>query len=140
VLHHLDRIFIKLSNNRTSLTAIMTGIPVITLTTMGAKSKKRRTVPLLGIPKGEKLILIPSNWGKSFYPGWYYNLKTDRNATVEYRGVINQYTAIVAEGAERADCWARAVDLYPGYAAYKRRAGKRQIPVILLLPKLALDN
>jgi deazaflavin-dependent oxidoreductase (nitroreductase family) len=84
----------------------------------------------------KEIILIASNWGRAFHPAWYFNLKAQPTVTLSYRGQTSEYTAREAESELRADCWRRAVDAYPGYEAYKRRAGNRVIPVIVLTPTL----
>jgi len=38
VLHHLDRWVLRLSGGRTSAMALLAGLPVVNLTTIGAKS------------------------------------------------------------------------------------------------------
>ena len=68
ILHPLDKAILKASNNRSSLTSLLSGIPVIVLTSIGAKSGKFRTVPLLGVIKGEDVFLIASNWGQARHP------------------------------------------------------------------------
>jgi deazaflavin-dependent oxidoreductase (nitroreductase family) len=135
-LHHLDRTVINLTHNQTSLTTILAGLPVLTLTTRGAKSGKPRAVPLIGVPMGNEVVLIASNWGRAFHPAWYRNLKAHPAVTLAYQGKAAEYSAKEAEGDLRAELWGRAVEIYPGYDAYKRRAGKRQIPVVVLTPKV----
>src|ERR1700754_4386114 len=56
--------------------------PVMLLTTTGAKSGQPRTLPLLYLTDGERLVLMASNYGKPSHPAWYRNLTA--NPTVEY--------------------------------------------------------
>ena len=131
----LDRWIYRKSNGRTTLSSILAGVPVILVTTTGAKSGQPRTVPLLGIPDGENIILIASNWGGKKHPGWYHNLKANPEATVTLHGQNAVYTAKEVTGEERERCWAKAAAVYPGYNAYKKRADGRVIPVMLLSPQ-----
>jgi deazaflavin-dependent oxidoreductase (nitroreductase family) len=133
--HHLDRPVLRTSHGRTSLTAILTGLPVLTITTLGAKTGQPRTIPLLSIPDGDGFILIASNFGQSHHPAWYYNLRAHPEAQVLLNGKTAAYCAHETEGDERERCWRRAVDLYPGYAAYATRTGGRRIPVLVLKAK-----
>jgi deazaflavin-dependent oxidoreductase (nitroreductase family) len=133
-LHHLDRAVVRATRGRGSLTALLVGLPVLTISARGAKTGKRRDVPLIGLPIGNDIILIASNWGRSFHPAWYRNIMKDPNVTVTYRGLQERYIAREAQGDLLAQSWARAVAVYPGYDAYRKRAGKRQIPVIVLTP------
>ena len=73
-LHHLDRPMLRLSHGRYSLTSALAGLPVVMVTTIGAKSGQPRQLPLVAIPDGENVILIASNFGQHHHPAWYYNL------------------------------------------------------------------
>ncbi len=84
-LHHFDRIFLKMTKGRTTLTSILTGLPVVVLTTTGAKSGLPRTTPVFYIRDSNDptlLAVIASNWGQDHHPAWYYNLKAEPRATV----------------------------------------------------------
>jgi len=135
VLHHLDRPVLRLSHGRHSLTSMLAGLPVVTVTTIGAKSGQPRTLPLVAIPDGENVILIASNYGQQHHPAWYYNLRAHPKVQLTYEGQTTTYIARETAGAERERCWQRAVDLYSGYARYEERAGQRQIGVFLLTPQ-----
>lgn len=136
LLHRLDRLVVRLSNGRWSLTSLLTGVPVVVLTTTGAKTGKARTVPLLGFPAGEKIALIASNWGRERHPAWYHNLQANPEATLSIQGgPTGTYVAREATEEERERYWRAAVDLYPGYAVYEQRTERRRIPIVVLEPK-----
>jgi deazaflavin-dependent oxidoreductase (nitroreductase family) len=122
------------TNGRYSAAKLLFGMPVVCLTTTGARSGQPRTVPLLAIPDDENIILIASNWGQGHHPGWYYNLRANPEVHVEYNGFISPYFAQQAAGEERERKWRTAVDFYPGYEAYKKWAKGREIPVFVLSP------
>ncbi|MCA9866107.1 MAG: nitroreductase family deazaflavin-dependent oxidoreductase [Anaerolineae bacterium] len=132
---HIDRAVFRLSGGRTTAAALFTGLPILTLTTTGAKSGRPRAVTLVGIPDGERIILIASNWGQASNPAWYYNVKGYPQVTVSRDGRTDAYTARELSGQQRETAWARAVALYPGYRGYAARAGGRTIPVIMLEPR-----
>jgi deazaflavin-dependent oxidoreductase (nitroreductase family) len=132
--HHLDRPLIRLSHGRTSLTSLLTGLPVVTLTTIGAKSGAHRSVPLIGLPDEQKMVLIASNWGQAHHPGWYFNLRAHPEAVLSWSGRTQKYVAHEATGLEYEAYWNRAVGLYAGYAAYKERTSGRKIPIMVLVP------
>ena len=134
-IHLFDRTVRRLFGERASLTKLFAGVEPVWLTTLGAKSGLARTVPVLGIEEGEKIILIASNWGQGHHPAWYRNVRAHPEATVSVRGREAVYVAREAQEAEREEYWEKAVVYYPGYAAYRRRVRGRQIPVILLTPK-----
>jgi F420H(2)-dependent quinone reductase len=133
-LHRVDRFVLRASGGRTTATAAAAGVPMLTLTTIGAKSGQLRSTPLIGIPDGDRLVLIASNFGQAHHPAWYYNLKKHPQATVALKGRTGDYVASEAEAAEYDRLWQKAVTLYAGYAAYKTRTGGRPIPIIVLTP------
>lgn len=133
-LHRLDRLVLRVSGGRTTATGLMAGLPMLMLTTIGAKSGQLRSVPLVGIPDGERLVLIASNYGQTHHPAWYHNLKKHPQVTVTMGDHTGDYVASEAKGEEYERCWQKAVSRYEGYAAYKTRTGGRQIPIIVLTP------
>ncbi|MGB8648298.1 MAG: nitroreductase family deazaflavin-dependent oxidoreductase [Anaerolineae bacterium] len=133
--HRVDGWVYRLSGGQASVTAMGAGLPVVMLTTVGARTGKSRTAPLVGIPDGDKIVLIASNFGGKNHPAWYFNLCAHPEATVSMNGKTRGYMARPAEGKERERYWQKAVDLYAGYAAYKERAQGREIPVMVLTPK-----
>lgn len=132
--HHLDRPLLQATRGRFAPGGFLTGLPVAILTTQGAKSGQARTLPLVVIPVEDKVILVASNWGGKSYPAWYHNLRAHPNARVMYRGETRACTAREATGEECETYWQRAVELNPGYAAYRTRTGGRPIPIIVLEP------
>ena len=131
----IDRQIIKWSKGKSSLTSVLTGFPIVTLRTIGAKSGQDRYSPLVGIPLDGKYILIASNWGQLHHPSWYYNLRAHPEAQLLIGGETHEYVAHEATGEEREAYWQRALEIYAGYDAYKQRAGDRLIPVMVLTPK-----
>jgi deazaflavin-dependent oxidoreductase (nitroreductase family) len=133
VLHHLDGLVLKVTRERYTVTGIV-GLPIIQLTTMGAKTGQPRTMPLVSLQDGERIALIGSNFGGRHNPGWYYNLLAHPQCTVHFGRRSQDYQAHQAEGAEREKYWQMAVSYYKGYDLYKTRASHRVIPVMVLEP------
>jgi deazaflavin-dependent oxidoreductase (nitroreductase family) len=136
-LHHLDRLVFRLTKGRHTLANLVSGMPVVMLTTTGAKSGKQRTLPVLGIPDGERIALIASNWGQHYHPGWYHNLRANPRASINVGGVTSDVLAYEAQGQERDRLWRRDLEAYPGRVGFERRASNRRIPVIVLTPSVA---
>jgi deazaflavin-dependent oxidoreductase (nitroreductase family) len=134
-LHRVDPLVIRLSNGQRSLTSILSGRPVVVLTAIGAKSGLPRSVPLIGIEDGEKVVLIASNYGCPRNPGWYYNLCANPEASLSIRGKTRTFIAREADEEQRELYWSRALALFAGYAAYEKRTGGRTIPILVLTPK-----
>ena len=141
--HHFDRLIYRLSGKRTTLTGILTGLPVLVLTTTGAKSGLPRTNPLLVIRDPQNpdvLALIASNWGQAHHPAWYFNLKANPCASGVIGKQVGSYIAHETQGDEYNRYWNLACEIYPGYALYKERAGERHIPIMILVPESAGVN
>jgi deazaflavin-dependent oxidoreductase (nitroreductase family) len=134
-LHHIDRPLMRLSNGRLSVPSVLTGLPVVMLKTVGAKSGRPRKVPLVGIRDGDKVVIIGTNFGQSRQPAWYHNLRANPEATLILPGGDETYIAREATPRERETYWKRADEIYAGYSAYKRRIYGREIPIVVLTPK-----
>jgi deazaflavin-dependent oxidoreductase (nitroreductase family) len=135
-LHYFDRPMLRLSHGRYSVTSLFAGLPIVTVTTIGAKSGQPRSLPLVAVSDDENVIFIASNFGQKQHPAWYYNLRAHPEVQLTYEGKTVAYVAHETSGAERERCWQRAVDLYSGYAAYKQRAEHRTIGVFLLTSQM----
>jgi deazaflavin-dependent oxidoreductase (nitroreductase family) len=133
-LHYIDLPLLRLTRGRVSLSSILTGLPVVTLTTTGAKSGAPRTMPVLGILDGDRFVVIASSWGRRKHPAWRHNLRAHPRATVSTNGCSANYVAREADGEERDMFWRRAAALYPGFLAYERTASNRRISVFVLEP------
>ena len=108
-------------------------VPVMLLTTTGAKSGKARTLPLLYVIDGDRLMLIASNYGKKGHPAWYRNLRANPQVEVLAGKHSGRYVAReITEPRERDRAWQLAVDQYAGYSDYEIRASDRDIPLLLL--------
>ena len=134
ILHHIDRPVHRLTRGRFTFASLVAGIPVVMLTTTGAKSGQSRTVPVLGIPVEGGVAIIGSNYGQQRNPAWYHNLRAHPEAEIVVDGVLHRVRAVEAEGERRAQIWELGRRIYPGYDQYERRAAHRQIRVFVLEP------
>jgi deazaflavin-dependent oxidoreductase (nitroreductase family) len=130
----LDREVFRLTRGRTTLSAWVSGLPIVMLTTTGARTGKPRTVPILGLPDGDRLVVIASNFGLPQHPGWYYNLRAHPLAVISWEGSTVEMRARELTGDERERYLTRGHMTYPWWEPYHRRAAPRQIPVIMLEP------
>jgi deazaflavin-dependent oxidoreductase (nitroreductase family) len=119
------------SGGREANTLGDTGMPVIIVTTRGAKTGKVRKTALMRVEHDGEYALIASMGGAPKNPVWYYNLKADPDAVAIQDGP-EPFDANVRElnGDERAEWWERAVAAYPDYAQYQKNT-TRLIPVFL---------
>jgi deazaflavin-dependent oxidoreductase (nitroreductase family) len=134
VLPRLDREIFRLTRGRTTFSAWVSGLPIVMLTTTGARTGQPRTLPVLGLPDGDRLVVIASNFGRPQHPGWYYNLRAQPLAVISWEGSIVQMRARELQGDERRRYLERSHQTYPWWEEYHRHAAPRQIPVIMLEP------
>lgn len=107
---------------------------MLLLTTRGRKTGRPRTVPLLYLSEGDRIVVIASWGGRDYHPEWYTNLLADPEAEVNLGGLRRRVVARTAGGADRAEWWQRAIAAYPRYAAYQRRTN-REVPIVFLEPR-----
>jgi len=109
------------------------GMPVIVLTSVGAKSGNLRKTALMRVEHDGTYAVVASLGGAPKHPVWYYNLKKNPHVVLQDGQTKRDYTAREATGADKAVWWKRAVEAYPDYAKYQAKT-ERQIPVFVLEP------
>ncbi|GGR92122.1 MULTISPECIES: nitroreductase family deazaflavin-dependent oxidoreductase [Streptomyces] len=114
-------------------TLLDTGLPVIVLTTRGAKSGKLRKTPLMRVEHDGRYAVVASVGGAPKHPVWYFNVKADPHVELQDGPVKRDMRAREITGAEKADWWERAVAAFPPYADYQKKTS-REIPVFVLEP------
>ncbi|MET0758565.1 MAG: nitroreductase/quinone reductase family protein [Mycobacterium sp.] len=129
----LDRFIYRCTAGRATLTSWLGDVEMAMLTTTGAKTGRERTHVVLGLPDGDRVVVVASNYGRPHHPNWYYNLLANPRASIEIGGVARRVVAHELDGAERERCYQRGVDVYPGFTLYQRRV-RRRIPVLALDP------
>jgi deazaflavin-dependent oxidoreductase (nitroreductase family) len=136
-LHYFDKLLLALSGGQLTVTSLLAGLPLVMVTTTGAKSGQPRTTPLICIQDPQvsgTFALIATNWGQAHYPGWYHNLKARPEATCRLRGRTARYRAREAAGAEYDRFWGYATAAYHGYRLYRQRITGRHIPIMIMTP------
>ncbi|WP_226029748.1 nitroreductase family deazaflavin-dependent oxidoreductase [Streptomyces hyderabadensis] len=110
-----------------------TGLPVIVLTTRGARSGKLRKTPLMRVEHEGRYAAVASLGGAPKHPVWYFNVTADPRVELQDGPVKRDMTAREVTGAEKAEWWERAVAAFPPYADYQKKTD-REIPVFVLEP------
>lgn len=109
------------------------GAPVMLLTTIGRRTGRRHTLPLLYLRDGERVVTVASKGGMDHHPLWYRNLSANPAVDVQIGNAVQPMRAHTASAAEKAVLWPRLVAMYPDYAQYQQRTA-RDIPVVILSP------
>jgi deazaflavin-dependent oxidoreductase (nitroreductase family) len=134
VLCRLDGPVYRVTSGRHTAANLLSGLPVVQLTTTGARTGRLRTVPVIGIPTSAGTAVFSSNFGRPHPPGWYHNLRAHPGAAVTVRGRCSRVRAVEVGGEERERPWREGLRIFPGWAAYRSRAGGRDIAVFVLVP------
>jgi deazaflavin-dependent oxidoreductase (nitroreductase family) len=109
------------------------GMPVILLTTVGAKTGKLRITPLMRVEHEGTYAVVASLGGAPKHPVWYFNIVAQPHVELQDETAKGDYLAREVTGEEKALWWERAVAAYPPYADYQLKT-ERQIPVFVLEP------
>jgi F420H(2)-dependent quinone reductase len=105
--------------------------PIVLFTTTGAKSGKKRYVPLMRVEENGRYAMVASKGGDPAHPSWYHNVVAHPRVTVQDGDKVAELTAREVDGAEREHWWKLAVQAYPPYAEYQAKTD-RLIPVFVL--------
>ncbi|MBM7440295.1 nitroreductase family deazaflavin-dependent oxidoreductase [Streptomyces sp. HB132] len=107
------------------------GMPVILLTTRGAKSGKLRKTPLMRVEHDGEYAVVASLGGAPKHPVWYHNVRADPQVELRDGTALRDMVAREVTGEEKALWWGRAVEAFPDYADYQDKTD-REIPVFVL--------
>jgi deazaflavin-dependent oxidoreductase (nitroreductase family) len=116
-----------------STSGMFKGRPMIIITTTGAKTGQRRTVPLVYSRDVDRYVIVASKGGAPNHPGWYHNLVANPHVIAEIGGETFPATASVAREPERRRLYDQHADAHLGldFKGYEAKTS-RVIPVVLL--------
>jgi deazaflavin-dependent oxidoreductase (nitroreductase family) len=125
VFEFLFKVFVKvqigvfrLTNGRAM--SAMRGMPVLLLTTVGRKTGKHRTTPLMYTQDGERYVITASNNGRDWHPAWFHNLQASPKVQIEVPGKRLDVSASVATQVERDRLWPQLVSRAPFFDEYRK--------------------
>lgn len=113
------------------------GLPVILLTTVGAKTGKEHTQVLGGFQDGpDAWLVVASKGGAATHPAWFINVAKNPDKVWIQIGNRRMHAHVESlEGAEREKAYARVVAVAPRYADYLKKTD-REIPVLRITPAI----
>ena len=126
------------SGGTAGTTLLETGLPVVVVTNIGAKSGQVRKTPLMRVEHDGKYAAVGSKGGAPQDPLWVGNLRANPRVEVQDGPDRQDMVAREITGAERDAWWERAVAAYPPYAEYQLKTD-RLIPVFVLEPATLLS-
>ena len=109
------------------------GVPVVVVTSVGARSGKLRKNPVMRVEHAGSCALVACKGGAPEHPTWYHNLVAHPTVELQDGPDRRDYSVRLAEGDERAAWWDRAVAVWPAYADYQLKTD-REIPVFVAEP------
>ena len=109
------------------------GLPTLLLTTVGNKSGEPRTVALVFLQDGERMVVVASLAGYDQNPAWYRNLRAQPKCRVQLDHQKMQATARDATDVERKALWPRLVALLPLWDLFQKQTD-RAFPIVILTP------
>ena len=107
------------------------GSKTLLLTTIGRRTGRPTTTPLIYEQAGDDYVVVASKGGAPSHPGWYRNLAKNPRVEVQVRGDVFPAQARTATGEERERLWKLASQQWPDYDRYQTRTD-REIPVVVL--------
>ncbi|EHK88772.1 nitroreductase/quinone reductase family protein [Saccharomonospora azurea] len=115
--------------NDGKLGGMFEGWTLCVLTTIGAKSGRRRESLLGYFEVDGRPLVVASAMGSDTNPAWYHNVRNNPDVTVETGTDTYRAIATIPEGEERDALFARVVEQAPGMGEYQARTS-RTIPVV----------
>ena len=110
------------------------GPPTLRLWTRGRKSGRERSVLLLYLDDGHRVVVVASYGGHSEHPQWWKNLLVEPDCrTWSAKRGAEVLVASELEGAEREEVWERLIAMYSPYEVYQQKISRR-IPLVALSP------
>jgi deazaflavin-dependent oxidoreductase (nitroreductase family) len=110
------------------------GRPVVILTSVGTKSGKVRKNPVMRIVDGDRYVAVASAGGSPTNPSWYANLVAHPRVRLQDGANVREFAAREVTGDEKRYYWAVAERFWPHFPDYRRMAGARDIPIMVLEP------
>lgn len=104
------------------------GRPVVLIEMTGAKSGKKRTIPLMYVPHEEGVIIVGSQGGAPKSPVWVENLRKHPEIVAQYRSKRMKLVAREVSDEEKKRLWPICVKHYHEFDDYQARTD-RNIPV-----------
>ena len=109
-------------------------VPSLLLITTGRKTGQKFLFPLFYGKTGDSYYIVASKGGAPEHPGWYRNILANPEVEIQVGTAKMRARARTAQGEERARLWKDAAVFWPPYNDYQKKAGDREIPVVVLDP------
>jgi deazaflavin-dependent oxidoreductase (nitroreductase family) len=119
----VDPLIYRLTGGRYTSSGPLT-IPQLTLTTIGRKSGKERTVQLGYTPDGDDVLVVASNFGGTNHPAWSYNLDANPSAKIRLGAEDRNVVATRLTDSEKAILWPKIALTIPQMKTYVKKTDR----------------
>ena len=123
VASKIDPVIFRWTKGRFTSTGTPT-LPMLALTTTGARSGQPRTVQLAYHQDGEDLLVVASAMGQEKHPAWRYNLDAHPEVRVLVRGDEYPAMASVLSPEDKASRWDAIAATIPQMRTYEQRTDR----------------
>jgi deazaflavin-dependent oxidoreductase (nitroreductase family) len=101
---------------------------------VGAKSGRVRKNPVVRIVDGDRHVAVASHRGALTNPAWYTNLVAHPRVRLQDGATVKEFQAHEVTGDEKRYYWTVAERFWSPFPEYRRLAGGRDIPIMVLDP------
>ncbi|WP_322409728.1 nitroreductase family deazaflavin-dependent oxidoreductase [Microbacterium invictum] len=112
---------------------LLRGVPIIVLTTVGAKSGGLRKTALMRVEHEGRYAVVASKGGAPEEPAWAANMRAHPHVELQDGAVTRDYLARELSGDEYAEWWNRSAEVWPDYNEYQKKTD-RTIALFVLEP------
>jgi deazaflavin-dependent oxidoreductase (nitroreductase family) len=123
IASRVDPVLFKATNGRLTVFG-PTVFPMVTITMVGRKSGKVRSVHLAAIEDKASQLVVASSMGREKHPGWRYNLEANPEITVQAEGERYQAMAEVLSDEEKGKVWGKIRESIPQIGVYETRTDR----------------
>ena len=110
---------------------IWNGVPTLLLTTIGRRTGKPRTTPLIYGKDDTRYLIVASRGGAAHHPSWYLNLVETPTVQVQVGAEQFEASARRANSTEKPPLWTTMAAIWPAYNDYQNKT-QREIPIVIL--------
>ena len=107
------------------------GMPVLILFTIGRKTQKERSAPLVYFDIDNSYVIVASNGGNPNDPNWFKNLISKKTVKIKIADEILECKYEILKNENRKEVWDKIIKIYPKYVEYQNLS-KRIIPLVRL--------
>jgi deazaflavin-dependent oxidoreductase (nitroreductase family) len=123
IASRVDPVLFKATNGRLTLFG-PTAFPMLTITMVGRKTGKCRTVHLASVEDEGDQLVIASAMGQENHPGWRYNLEANPDIEVQLEGESYKARAQVLNDEDKAKVWNKIRECVPQIGVYETRTNR----------------